>query len=85
MSGGNMEVRPREDDKVRGCPGKRLLSLVTLPTDEDRARDPLRGAFEEDREWDCLCKLDSNLCVNAFKISNYLITSRRQSKLLSYA
>lgn len=61
MSGGNMEVLHREDDKVRGCPGKRPRSLVILPSDEDRAGAPLRGALAADRELDCLWELDIDL------------------------
>lgn len=67
MSAGNIEFLPLEGNMVRGCPGKRLLSLVILPNVEARARDPLRGELEEDRDWDCLCKLDINLCAKAFK------------------
>lgn len=63
-----MEFLSVEGSMVRGCPGKRFLSLVILPDVEARATDPLRGTFEEDRGWDCLRKLDTDtLCTKPFK------------------
>lgn len=84
MSGGNMEFPCREDDKVRGCPGKRPLCLVILPDGGDRATYPLRGAFEEDREAVCLSMLDIDLCAKACKLFSNTIQKINQTILYTF-
>lgn len=78
MFGGKMGFLHREDDNVRGCPGKRFLSLVILSNDVDPAGAPLRRAFGEGR--DCLYKLDA-VCTKACKFLWH--NSERQIKLFS--
>lgn len=78
MVAGKMELLPREGVKVRGCPGKRLLSLVILPNDDDRAGAPLRGTLEIDR--DCLSKLDT-ICTKACKYFSNRIQKAYQTSL----
>lgn len=76
MDAGKMELLPWEGVKVRGCPGKRLLSLVILPNDDDRAVGPLRGTLDRD----CLSKLDI-LCRKACKYLNNRIQKAHQTSL----
>lgn len=65
--GGKIEFLRLGDDKVRGCPGKRLLNLTNLLELEARANDALRETFVEDCNWDRLCEFATDLPLYKLK------------------
>lgn len=86
ISSGNKEVIPLDGNMVRGCPGKRLLSLAILPDVEPLAWDALWVKLEEYLERDCRCKLDTDepLCMKSKEILSRKEFSTRIYFLLLY-